>query len=211
MYISHQHKLLFMPLPKSGCTTVKRLLWYMDSGFQVDLESDIHVAYRTEEYNKVRRFLSNETLTNYYTFCIVRDPVDRLISAYNHRVLELGEIRNSEKVKNNDCLPTDPNFFQFVNNLEDYKTTIPVIKHHVLPMCKILGGDPTFYDRIYKLTEINTDLIPFLESKCGHNLAIDMSVNKSPHVVKRKNLSHNLIEKIKTIYKKDYDLYGQYM
>lgn len=204
MYISHQHKLLYMPLPKSGCTTIKKLLWYMDSGFPV--KGDIHNAFYTEDFNNLLQILTDDKVKSYYKFCVVRDPVDRLISAYNHRVLVKGEIRDNPQIS----ITSDPPFFEFVNNLEKYRS-IPVIDHHVSPMCRWLGTDANYYDKIYKLRDIDTHIIPLLESKCGHNLTIDMSVNSSPHVIKRLDISKDLEDKIKSIYKKDYDVFGKYL
>ena len=209
MYISHKHKVLFMPIPKSGCTTTKRLLWYMDSGFIP--KGDIHNAHVTKEFNNLSVLINNAELDDYYKFCVVRDPVNRLISAYNHRVLVLGEIKNSQKVNNTTGLPNEPTFKQFVRRLGEYKKKVPVINHHVLPMHEFIGEDPNFYYKIYKLSNINSELIPLLEKKCGHDLKLDMTINKSPHVVKREDLSKELIDKIKTIYQKDYDIYGKYL
>ena len=207
MYISHGHKVLFMPVPKSGCTTVKKLLWYMDSGFYTD--KNIHGSNPTKEFKEVSDIIRDKNLDGYHKFCVVRDPVDRLISAYNHRVLMLGEIRDCEQVRNTLNLPNEPTFQQFVNRLNDYKDKSEVIKHHVQPMCDFLGEDPEIYDRIYKMSEIDTDLVPLLESKCGHELKIKTFT--SSHTIKRKDLPEHMINKIKGMFKKDYELYGQYL
>ena len=193
-----------MPVPKSGCTTIKKLLWYMDSGFPV--KGDIHSASDTKDFNNLLKILKDDKIKSYYKFCVVRDPVDRLISAYNHRVLAEREIKNNKNIS----IKSNPTFFEFVNNLNTYRR-IPVINHHVSPMCRWLGTNANYYDKIFKLRDINTHIIPLLESKCGHKLAIDMSVNSSPHVIKRINISKDLEKKIKSIYKKDYNIFGKYL
>ena len=210
MYISHKYKLLYLPVPKSGCTTTKRLLWYMDSGIKPPADG-IHIAHVTQLFQKYGSIIKTLDKENYYKFCVIRDPVDRFISAYNHRVLVKGEIKDNSKVQNLPSLPNQPTFRQFLDNIKEYGSVVPVIKHHVDSLCEFLGEDPTIYDRIYKLSEINTELIPMLESKCGHSLELDMTINKSPHVIKREELPMNLIERIKNLYAKDYEVYGEYL
>ena len=207
MYISHAHKILYMPVPKSGCTTIKKLLWFMESGFPPS--GAIHTANPTMSFKDLRPILDMNPIKSYFKFCVVRDPIDRLLSAYNHRVLALQELRDSVFLQNRN-FNLSPSFNQFVKGLEDYMK-VPVIEHHVKPMWNFLGEDPSFYVRIYNMKEINTEIIPLLESTCGHSLKMDMSVNASPHVAVREDIPEWVENKIRKFYKKDYDLYGKYI
>ena len=89
MLISDKHKLIFYHIPKAAGTTVSRDLecklsdskkfWGRDKGFDL-----AHLTYRESE-----QFLKPKQINDYLKICVIRNPYNRFISAFNDRKYEL--------------------------------------------------------------------------------------------------------------------------
>lgn len=88
MRISHQHKFVFLALPRTGSTTVRRVL---------DAYSDVksvHIAQTTPQFpfyhhisaRELKRIFDDQGWDwfAYRRFCVVRNPFDRVVSLYHH-------------------------------------------------------------------------------------------------------------------------------
>ncbi|MCB1706218.1 MAG: sulfotransferase family protein [Halioglobus sp.] len=95
MFISERHKLLYSPVAKCACTTLKHLMVDLSGAEHRDiiLKFGVHPVtanfntgvllkdYAPEAANKV---LSSD---DYYKFSVIREPVSRTISAYSEKFL----------------------------------------------------------------------------------------------------------------------------
>src|SRR5204863_9345498 len=93
---------------------------------------------------------------NNFRFTVVRDPIERLLSAYSNRVLqhdELSEARLRYGQADANLTPR-PGIGVFIDNLEQYRAADESIRHHTEPLTYFLGDDPTYYNRIYGMSEI---------------------------------------------------------
>lgn len=131
-----------------------------------------------------------------YKLAVVRDPVNRLISCYKNRVVYKG------------LLGDDISWEDFIDNLDFYKSKNKDIDTHSSPQYKIIG-DPNYYDRIINTTQLSK-VLPEIIYKFT-NIEIDPSKRKTSSSVKQEiMLTDEQKNKIKKIYKKDYELYGDY-
>ncbi|TGQ22434.1 sulfotransferase family 2 domain-containing protein, partial [Mesorhizobium sp. M00.F.Ca.ET.216.01.1.1] len=67
-------------------------------------------------------------------FTIVRDPLERLLSAYSSRILDINVLtRSSAKAEMLEAfgLPTDPDLDTFILNVEKYSASSWEIQFHV--------------------------------------------------------------------------------
>ena len=79
--VSEKHKLVFCPLPKVSCTVWKTLLADLEG---VHIEKDVHREVG-EKLNSLRQYSVEERrniLKNYTKFMFVREPFERVLSAY---------------------------------------------------------------------------------------------------------------------------------
>lgn len=210
MYLLDRHKILYFPVPKNGCTTIKKALYFLENEISKNqFVTGIHKINRTVLFKCID--FSDLNLDDYYKFCIVRNPVERFVSIYNGRLLldETQDIlRNKEKVESLN-LPLKPSLCEFVDLLHEYRK-IPVIKHHTDRQVDFLGDDKSFFDEIYRMGEINTMLFKKLESICGFSLDFDMSVNKSVKIANPSELGPTQLNIIKDFYKEDYEIFGEF-
>lgn len=147
----------------------------------------------------------NESILNEYPIriAIVRNPIDRLFSAYKDRVV----LRNKGGLK--DHLET---FSKFIHNI-DYARKNPDIKIHTESQCNQIGYDPSIYTKVICSEDINDVLTPIISDTSGcpdipaflEKTTARKTKEKPVYDDKEKDI--NLIQKI---YKDDYDVWGEY-
>ena len=79
MFLDKKHKLLVCTMAKVGCSTVKSLLWTLN-GKQKYIGMDIHKVAKILKLKFVNQ--SSYDVDTYFKVIVVRDPIDRLWSAY---------------------------------------------------------------------------------------------------------------------------------
>ncbi|MCR8547322.1 sulfotransferase family protein [Salipiger sp. P9] len=150
------HKIAYMALPKAGCSTVKAALAQVDPTAELppEAERDVmtwHALYPTKRFRPHRW----EQYEAYWRFCVVRDPLKRLLSVYTNRVVAFRDLHNCRKIlRGRVDLPMDPDPDFFFQNLRAYLEASSAIKHHILPAWLFLGPDLRRYDRIYRTAEL---------------------------------------------------------
>ncbi|MDO6585463.1 sulfotransferase family 2 domain-containing protein [Salipiger sp. 1_MG-2023] len=150
------HRIAYMALPKAGCSTVKAALAQIDPAVALPPEPaevmQWHQIYPTRRFRPHRWEAYDH---GWWRFCVVRDPLRRMLSAYVNRVVELGELRNSRKLlRGRVDLPMDPDPDFFFCNIAAYMDAASAIRHHMLPAWLFLGPDLARYDQIYRTAEL---------------------------------------------------------
>jgi Sulfotransferase family len=84
---SKNHGLVYMNLPKSGCTTIKNYLYYLDHGNfhknPLDIHFDKKALFRID--SQPVQLLSKLTRRS-RNFTFLREPVSRIYSCYNEKI-----------------------------------------------------------------------------------------------------------------------------
>lgn len=81
--VNTQYRFIYCPIPKVACTSMKHWFETIKSNESTCLSDDIH--RKVKNSYSLACLQSNEAkskLKNYYKFAIIRDPLDRLESAY---------------------------------------------------------------------------------------------------------------------------------
>ena len=183
MRVSHQHSFIFFAVPRTGSTTVRRVL---------DQYSDIQSVYITEtdeEHPFYHHISPREVLEifdergwtyeEYRTFCFVRNPWDRVVSLFHHRMKMwhdgwVGTLKRKVKMR----VKQQQLFDQFVKNqISDWGRLEEPVTHFISDDV----GAP-LVDDVLKFENISTVLPGYLSSHFG----ISLSPNQLPH----KNRSH---------------------
>lgn len=159
IYLPEQ-KLIYIPVPKNACTSIKHALHEIEFGTKFTPEkrdrlgmTDIHDFYqkRPEAFTSVKRL---ENMQQVIRFAVVRDPVDRLISCYRNRVVDLDDLQSSLFMLKKMNLPAEPDINTFVLNLDSYRKANSSIAHHAQPQHEFLGGSLDYLDKIFPIEEM---------------------------------------------------------
>jgi hypothetical protein len=153
------HKLAYMALPKAGCSSVKEALARLDPS--VKLPKRRHrTVYTWHDLYPTSRFRQHrfKLYADYWRFCVVRDPLRRLLSVYTNRVLQFGDLRKSTKLRAGPDWLTgiarDPSPDEFFQNLDVYKKASSSVKHHSIDAWLFVGRDLSVYNKVYKTEDL---------------------------------------------------------
>ena len=214
--------LAYISAPKCACTSIKELIFTIENNcnfneirtdrgaiyFQINGKDHyIHQFYPSIPYAEQPHHILNKL----HNFCVVRDPLDRLVSCYRNRVLRHGALR-PEKIAGLDIdAPSNPNLNQFVEHLDQY-IKAPQIHHHTLPLTHFLGKRADGYQRIFNLRTIEqlpgylkeyfgrTRSLPHLQTSQTEN-KLETSINF---------LSPESVKHLKNRYSDDFQYFGKY-
>ena len=188
--------LVFYPCPKNGNSSVKLFIAKhlgVDSNFLFLSDKIPQVDQKDEDFmgkkNLIRFLPSKQRFHKViadYKCCIIRNPVERFVSAYKNRIL----FHKDKQFQNH-------NIDQILNKLE--KNLFE--NKHFLPQSYFLGNNLNYYDfycdlkniKIFekKVNEFFGNTIEFPKIQTGGN---KISIN----------LDNNQLQRIKAIYSKDY-------
>ena len=156
-----EQQLIYIPVPKNGCTTVKQALHQMEFGSVFDSDApghepyvDVHDFYQKREaaFTDKKQLFRNSKFTR---FAIVRDPVERLISCYRNRVVDLGDLENDRVSLKKHGLSESPDINTFVLNLVEYRKVSKSIEHHSRLQSSFFGGTLSYLDKVFLMEDLN--------------------------------------------------------
>ncbi|MDJ0511175.1 MAG: sulfotransferase family 2 domain-containing protein [Crocosphaera sp.] len=84
MLISHEYKLIFIHVGKTGGTSIKKVLCeYLNIDFN---ETETHPEWEWWKHiwaKDLKEYIGEEVWNNYFTFAFVRNPLDMILSLYS--------------------------------------------------------------------------------------------------------------------------------
>lgn len=207
-----KHTFSYYPVPKCACTSLKLLAFQIENEFAFRIfhingvAKYIHDLYVSFPFAKAKVM---DRPAN-FRFTVVRDPIDRFLSAYSNRVLQYNELSEARlRFGGADAsLAPRPDLGTFVVNLEQYRAADASVKHHTEPLTYFLGTDPEYFNRIYALKELD-ELVKWLEDRTGMALVLGHE-QKGERKLGRSDLSAAEIERLQEFYAADYRHYGRF-
>ncbi len=178
-------KLAFYAVPKTASTSIKRMLYHVKTGSEFQ-ERDENGKRQTVHARlcPTRYFMqiNHKRYRDYTRFCLLRDPVQRIISAYGQRVVDSKELSrdaiNPEAAKALG-VNHDPGIDEFMIKLPEYRVLSGPVRHHTNPFTHFLGSDLAYFTHVYK-TEDLPELVEMVAQKSGFDA-------KMPHKNKTKS------------------------
>ena len=215
-------KLYYLPVPKNGSSTIKRLIYYLNHGFITKNSNqnffqgnNIHKLYKNTFLLKkfsTTKYLMQFKLTflNYRVIIVLRDPISRFLSAYNHQVL----IKKKLIIQNN--ISKLDNFDNFVKNFESHFLQNKAIAWHFATQSYHISKNIfKIINPIYiNLDDLNNKLPQFLNY--DSSLKTDLFLKqKNNHIhstrkfngITKKDLSQRHVDFIRRNYKDDFELF----
>lgn len=161
IYLPRQ-ALLYIPIPKNACTSIKHALYEIEFGqrfspsFRDRNGYEDHHDYYKKRTNAFTGLRSLESMEHATRFTLVRDPIKRLISCYRNRVIDLDDLKASETKLEKMGLPRKPDINTFILNLDRYRKASKNIEHHSRPQHFFLGGTIDYLDRIFPMEDMES-------------------------------------------------------
>lgn len=162
----------YYPIPKSGTSSVKYALMSLSSrhGALADPDNQVHDHLFTswvDPFVPVYDGLGGK-------FTVVRDPLERLLSAYSSRIRDVNVLkRSSAKVEMLKAfgLPADPDLDTFILNVEKYSASSWEIQFHVASPRHFVGSSLFLFDHVFRFEEMDK-VEAFLSSVSGRKITI---------------------------------------
>jgi hypothetical protein len=195
------NRVAYCHVPKSASRTVIGWSALLKNPNIYKERPDLFEPRRKDMYQELRNAVNEmhsirDMLNAEVFFTIVRDPIDRFVSAYKNRILYL-----------NKC--PEVSFGEFVLNYEKFKNDgkYSDIIHHTKPITFFCGKDPSIFTHIFNTNQLDKVKI-LLENIYGVQLP-DIVLNKSDENTKL-DISDRCMEKLQSIYAEDYNIYGRW-
>ncbi len=168
--VSNTYRIAYFPIPKVACSSLKKAMHGLVKGTEYDDLRDgenVHAIFPTRPLKKSRL----TSLKGYFKFAVIREPTQRILSAYSNKILtkdNLPDINKQFRTKLAERLvflskynttefrqlPVRPDVDTFVRLLELYNAKYTLIYGHTRPTSYFLGHDLSQFDRIYTLAEL---------------------------------------------------------
>ena len=215
-------KLLYISIPKCACTSLKSYMYLIENGEQFKQYKhngkviNIHNLYPSTYFNQIlQKYQKDFNLDDFTKICLIRDPIQRLASAYTNRVKHHKEL-SEEIINSHDLNPNfaNPTFGKFLENYFVYRK-VNSIKHHTDPIYKFIGENPFFYDKIFNINRIN-EFSDYLNEKFNikytiPKLQLGGGGSKSINIEEFKKDRPMIYKKLEKITAKDYQIYSDYL
>lgn len=128
---------------------------------------------------------------------VVRDPVERLISVYNDRIIKRNRDNLQTKIKN---------FDYFVCNLNDLREESRHLYNHSQPQVEYIGTNTDRFTHIIKTDELANIFPTILGIPTTKIFHLKKTTKKFPDII----LSTQIKNKIYEYYKEDYLIWSSY-
>ena len=157
---------------------------------------DIHDIDQITSFGQVHKhntMVDQGNMTNLDKVCVVRDPVERFVSCYNHLVqVEKGNVTGSpEEVLNRVKRTTERNY-------------------HFWPQTHWFGTDPAFYDHIFSTNEIDTQFADYVNEFFGKSVKVPKLQTSGSSVDFPIEIDNDFRDLVYEAYESDYKAFGEY-
>jgi hypothetical protein len=205
--VLRRYPIAYYPTPKVACTSIKLALYELEYEIQFETRQaedgtwvEIHGSWQgTPSFSPVAQPES------YYKFAVVRDPLQRFLSAYANRVVHHGELAEKHL-----CglageligLRPNPSLSEFIDRLDLYRRASESIRHHTDPQIYFLGKNLSYYNKIFCFSELS-EIVDALRAAVGAEIKLLNEQSGGPKL-SRKNLNKEEQRKIVEFYAEDY-------
>ncbi|MGB0661110.1 MAG: sulfotransferase family 2 domain-containing protein [Mangrovicoccus sp.] len=203
-FVDDGRKLLYIPIPKNGSTTIKN--FFSKALLGQTFGEGVHLQM-SERYRFVTPVDLQEQYKDYFKFAVIRDPLDRVQSYYSRNV-RLGALaRHARDVENFLGLSTAPSEAVFVTKLADYRRRFIDAKHHTDPQHRYLDHFSVEECglKLFNMAGIAT-IRAHLAEAYGQEIEDERFMQTG---TSEKKPLPEFYQSLRGLYKRDYNLYGK--
>ena len=227
--VNDEHKILYCYIPKVACSNMKRIFLVMQGLFSSIEKVDRDIMHKVTNSLDNKKYSMQQReymLKNYFKFLIVRDPFERLVSAYRnklqkkantyfHRILAKKIVKKyrfnyDKKVETGD----DVTFLEYSRYLID--TEPWRVNEHWMTYERLCRPCEVNYDFIGSIETIDRDVSHVMKQVQANETKYYMIRMKGQPLVKTKystaaflkELPRSYFEQLLAIFKRDHELFG---
>jgi hypothetical protein len=209
MILDPEHNLTIYDVPKGGGTTVRSWFEYSRKG---RLNIQKYNGYETQSTSSYRYMEGKYDIAWFKPkkgkkIAIIRDPLKRFVSCYKDKIIREAKGNRTQGWTIDKILDDFPNVFDRHPRFHT-GTKIRYLKYHFVPMVDHLGRDPSYYDQVFWLSDMDGKIKEYLEDTWKVKLPPlhlrDQSKSKELVLTNRQK------QKIRDIYKEDYNIWCKY-
>jgi len=189
MLTNHKKKFIFVHIQKTAGSSITNALKKDKNTIRTCRQ---HTFLNDCYYNK-----------DYFKFCFVRNPWDRLVSWYNH--INFAGKQNTFYIYILDNSKNFSEFLTLTNVIKDFGMKKSISINQLEYISDDEGNVLTDY--IGKFESINEDILE-IGKKIGYNDFTIPHINKFPHKDYRTYYTDKEIELVQEMYKRDIDYFG---
>jgi hypothetical protein len=193
--ISEELKFIFVHIPKTGGTAVANALGGNFRSHAKSYERDSFGLEKHATIQSIKGALAPERLSQYFKFCFVRNPFDRLVSHHFH-VLKTNQLHGA--------LPRDCTFGNYVDFLDRKEFRRQVVVQHEFIVDEASNSAVDFVGRFESL---QSDF-DFVCDKLGMPRKNLNRVNSNEHPPYAALYDRRSREKVEMLCRKDIEYFG---
>lgn len=208
------HRLCYLSAPKVACTSLKTMFFEIENGFAFrafrangEWRHIHNVCYPTIRFPKLPR----RRIADWTRIAVVRDPVERVLSAYGNRVChhrELSEQAAGRRLRELG-LPPDPDLDTFLDNFAAYRKAHHAVTDHLRPLTAFLGNEPGYFTRLYRFDDLPR-LAGDVAAHAGCTATLPRLQTEGPKFSVG-DLSRRQRERLREVYAYDYRIFGDWL
>lgn len=160
-HISWERRYVYVEVPKTGCTSIKKMLQLAELGYDVSsLPDNVHdrskspLAAPLGRPNRFRSAMENGRL---YTFSVVRNPFTRALSGYLDKIIETPWERERRLPQLGFSVTDDVSFLDFLQRVSEQSNDDRDI--HWAPQYHLLGSGRIEYDYIGRFETLRDEIV----------------------------------------------------
>lgn len=165
---------------------------------------ELHTIYRTDHKVTEQGFADSE---GYWRFTIIRDPIERIVSTYQNRILQISEHKTGKWPRLRATLlgvSLEPSLNEFCSRLPRYRSMSRRLSAHMLPVQNYVGDSLQRFDAVYRMDEMDR-LEADLKARTGVEISLQR-MNSSGNNKSFGDLSPDAIRGICRFTKQEYQL-----
>lgn len=211
MSIDHKNKILFIHIPRTGGSTVEKCFnMYRNANMLYGRKVINNKLYALQHltFSEHIKLKYVSRMDEYFKFAFVRNPWDRLLSAYSF------QCRNGKKFDFSTFISVsyeyikEKRFLLSVNEYDTLKQKYGISLVHVIPQINFIRHKDYELDFVGKFENFKTDLKYILDL---FNINCNIpNVNKSKHKHYSKYFTDKMIDMVNEMYKEEIELFDYY-
>lgn len=184
--LSHEARLLYIPVPKHACTSAKMMFWRLAHPEEEARDPLSRVRRRLRRATTPQRPIQHrpgyQTLSfarvtpppeGYDKVVIIRDPLARLVSAWSNKVREGVIARGPGPLLDlaNECVPSNPTFSEFIRHFDAYRRVSRAARNHTEPLAWHIGPSLAWYDHVFPMERMD-DFTAYVSERAGQTVSM---------------------------------------
>lgn len=185
--VDDEHKILYCPIPKNACTFFVRLILDNSPVAEEYRSSDLD-PHEFRRRNAALRMRNATPLTapDFLRFLILREPIDRLVSAYLNKFVRNINYRQArlatEKYRFRRGMPSSDKFLSFAQFVEFLAAESPrKFDVHWRPQHLLVQPFVKYFDEIVTMESI-PEVVELLSHRFGRNLPCLPTPNRNEYL-----------------------------